>query len=294
MSKRTKTRTRAGFLLTLPAMIMVGSLLIYPVFYLLRMSLFDYSPLKSIEATFVGLGNYAWAVKSDIVRHSLWITLLFTVLSVGLEVTSALFVAALLTKLVLEGKSKMDRLLYSFVNGFIILPFATPAVCAALAWKIMLQPQFGPVNQILSSNIAWFSEYPLLSVAVADAWKMMPMVFFLFQSAILSIDPFQFEAACMDGANWMQEFFYLTLPSILPIVTVTTAFRAVDAFTKVFDIVFVTTGGGPAQATEVFPLLVWKTAFSHLRFGQASALAVIAILISLLLGGGLLLIRREK
>ena len=113
-------------------------------------------------------------------------------------------------------------------------------------------------------------------------------------SAILSIDPSQFEAARIDGATWLQEFFYLTLPSIWPIITVTTAFRAVDAFTKVFDIVFMTTGGGPAQATEVFPLLVWKTAFSHLRFGQASALAVIAILISFLLGGGLLLIRRKK
>ncbi len=104
----------------------------------------------------------------------------FTVLSVGLEVVSALLLAALMTKLILEGKSKFDRFLYSLVNGFIILPFATPAVCAALAWKIMLQPQFGPINQILSSKIAWFSEYPpLLSVAVADAWKMTPMVFFL-------------------------------------------------------------------------------------------------------------------
>ncbi len=281
-------------MLTLPAMIIVGSFLIYPVFYLIRMSFFDYSPLRSLDATFVGFGNYSWAFKSDIVRHSLWITLQFTVLSVGLEVVSALLLAALMTKLILEGKSKFDRFLYSLVNGFIILPFATPAVCAALAWKIMLQPQFGPINQILSSKIAWFSEYPLLSVAVADAWKMTPMVFFLFLSAILSIDPSQFEAARIDGATWLQEFFYLTLPSIWPIITVTTAFRAVDAFTKVFDIVFMTTGGGPAQATEVFPLLVWKTAFSHLRFGQASALAVIAILISFLLGGGLLLIRRKK
>ena len=123
---------------------------------------FDYSPLRSLDATFVGFGNYSWAFKSDIVRHSLWITLQFTVLSVGLEVVSALLLAALMTKLILEGKSKFDRFLYSLVNGFIILPFATPAVCAALAWKIMLQPQFGPINQILSSKIAWFQNTPAI------------------------------------------------------------------------------------------------------------------------------------
>lgn len=291
--RRSKAKVKAGLILVLPSFIVVFAFLIYPICYLLRLSFYDYSPLKSLEPVFVGLDNYKWLLTSDIVGHSLWVTLAFTILSVALEVALGLLVSALMAKLLLEGKSLFDKIFCSLVNGFLILPFATPAISAAVAWKMLLQPSFGPVDAIIHHQIAWFSQFPLLSIIVADAWKMTPMMLFLFLAGILSIDPTQFEAARMDGANSFQEFFYLTLPSILPVLGVATAFRAVDAFTKVFDIVFMTTGGGPGNDTQVFPLLVWKTAFDHLRFGQASALAVTAILISLLLSGILLLVRRK-
>lgn len=290
---QSKAKVKAGLLLTLPSFLFVFALLVYPITYLVRLSFYDYSPLRSTQEVYVGLGNYRWLFESDTVLHSLGVTLAFTVLSVALEVALGLAAAALMAKLLLEGRSWFDRLFASLVNSFFILPFATPAISAAVAWKMLLQPSFGPVDAILHSQIAWFSEYPLLSIIIADAWKMTPMVLFLFLAGILSIDPNQFEAARMDGASTWQEFIYLTLPSILPILGVTAAFRAVDAFTKVFDIVYMTTGGGPGNDTEVFPLLVWKTAFSHMHFGQASSLAVVAILISLLLSGALFLTRRR-
>ncbi len=93
-------------------------------------------------------------------------------------------------------------------------------------------------------------------------------------------------------ALW-QEFWHLTLPGILPVIAITAAFRAVDAFTKAFDIILATTAGGPGQATMVFPLYIWRTAFISLRFGEASALAVIAILISGLIGASLLAMNRQ-
>jgi ABC-type sugar transport system permease subunit len=104
----------------------------------------------------------------------------------------------------------------------------------------------------------------------------------------MSVDPAQFEAAKLDGANNWQEFRYLTFPEILPILAVTTAFRAVDAFTKAFDLILPTTGGGPGQQTMVFPLFIWRTAFVSLHFGEASALAVIAIAVSGVIGALLL------
>lgn len=292
--RRSRARSRAGLMLTLPSVLFVFALLIYPILYLARQSFFDDSPLRSSTAKFIGLENYVWMLTSDTVLHSLGVTLTFTVLSVALEVFVGLLVASLMAKLLLEGRTVFDRIFSNLVNGMFILPFATPAICAAVAWKMLLQPAFGPVDALLKSQIAWFSEYPLLSIIVADAWKMTPMVLFLFLAAILSIDPEQFEAARIDGASTWQEFYYLTLPSILPILAVTTAFRAVDAFTKVFDIVFMTTGGGPGNDTQVFPLLVWKTAFNNLRFGQASSLAILAILISLLLSTVLVLARRKS
>nr|QCO92920.1 hypothetical protein [uncultured bacterium] len=291
---RNRSKARVGLGFTLPSIIFVFILLIYPIAYLVKQSFYDYSPLRSTEATYVGLGNYVWMLTSDTVLHSLGITLLFTVLSVALEVALGLLIAFCIAKLMLEGRTTFDRIFCNLANGLFILPFATPAICAAVAWKMLLQPSFGPVDALINSSIAWFSKYPLMSVIGADVWKMTPMVMFLFLSAILSIDPEQFEAARMDGANTFQEFLYLTIPSILPLITVTTAFRAVDAFTKVFDIVYMTTGGGPGNDTEVFPLLVWKTAFTNLQFGQASSLAVMAILISVLLSSFLLLVIRRK
>src|SRR5699024_32872 len=114
-------------------------------------------------------------------------------------------------------------------------------------------------------------EHPMVSIIIIDAWKMMPFVLFIMLAAVMSIDPSQYEAATLDGAGSLRQLFAITLPSILPVMAITAAFRAVDAFTKVFDTVFVTTGGGPGDDTRVLPLLIWRTAFDHLDFGAASA-----------------------
>lgn len=280
-------------LLALPSFLFVAAFLVYPVYNLVRLSFYQYSPLRSTEQIYLGLENYRWMFTSDTVWSSLSVTLLFTLLSVALEVALALFVATLLSKLMLDARSAAARFFSKVANSTFILPFAAPAITAAVAWKLLLHPQFSPINAMLGKEIAWFTQFPLLSITLADAWKMTPLVLFLLLAAIMSIEPDQFEAAQIDGANAVQEFWYLTLPSILPVLVVTTAFRAVDAFTKIYDIVVTTTGGGPGNATEVFPLLIWKTAFSHMHFGQASALAVFAILISVGLSLALLWIQRR-
>jgi multiple sugar transport system permease protein len=220
------------------------------------------------------------------------VTVVFTVVSVAIEMFVGLALAALMAKLVLETRTLFGRILSRVLHSVFILPFATPAIAGAIAWKMLLHPQFGPVDAILHTDIAWFAQFPLASVIVADAWKTMPFVLFLLFAAILSIEPDQYEAARLDGANGWQEFRYLTLPSIMPLLAVVAAFRAVDAFTKIFDIVFATTGGGPGNDTQVFPLLIWRTAFDYLNFGQASALAVVAVIISAVLGATLLAVRR--
>ncbi len=281
-----------GVGLTLPALAFAFAFMVYPIANLVFLSFHQYSPLRSTTATFIGLDNYAWLAGSDIVGHSIWVTVVFTVVSVAIETAVGLAMATLLAKLVVESRSLFGRILSRVLNGAFILPFATPAIAGAIAWKMLLHPQFGPVDAILHTDVAWFSQFPLASVIVADAWKTMPFVLFLLFAAILSIEPDQYEAARLDGANGWQEFRYLTLPLIMPVLTVVAAFRAVDAFTKIFDIVFVTTGGGPGTETQVFPLLIWRTAFDYLSFGQASALAVVAVIISAALGASLLAVRR--
>jgi multiple sugar transport system permease protein len=289
---RGRARWLTGFGLALPALAFVLAFMVYPIASLVVLSFEEYSPLRSTATTFAGLANYAWLAGSDLVHQSIWVTVVFTAVSVAIEMAIGLAIAVLLARLVIEMHSRSGRLLTRLLGAAFILPFATPAIAGAIAWKLLLHPQFGPVDAILHTDIAWFSQFPLASVIVADAWKMMPFVLFLMFAAVLSIEPEQYEAARLDGANGWQEFRYLTFPLILPVVAVTAAFRAVDAFTKIFDTVFVTTGGGPATDTQVFPLLIWRTTFDYLNFGHASALAVVAVIISALLGALLLAIRR--
>jgi multiple sugar transport system permease protein len=292
--RRGRARWLTGLGLALPALVFVLAFMVYPIASLVILSFEEYSPLRSTATTFAGLANYAWLVGSDLVHQSIWVTVVFTAVSVAIEMAIGLAIAVLLARLVIEMRSRLGRLLTRVLGAVFILPFATPAIAGAIAWKLLLHPQFGPVDAILHTDIAWFSQFPLASVIVADSWKMMPFVLFLMFAAVLSIEPEQYEAARLDGANGWQEFRYLTLPLILPVVAVTAAFRAVDAFTKIFDTVFVTTGGGPATDTQVFPLLIWRTTFDYLNFGHASALAVVAVIISALLGASLLAIRRAS
>ncbi|HTP58056.1 MAG TPA: sugar ABC transporter permease [Spirochaetia bacterium] len=290
---RSVARRRAGVLLTLPAFLFVFAFLIYPIADLVRVSFHDYSPLRSSTSPFVGLANYRWMAGSDTVWHSLSVTLLFTGLSVLLETALGLLAALLLAKLVLDTRSRWSQGLARAANGIFILPFAAPGIVAAIAWKMLLHPQFSPINALLGVPVAWFTDFPLASIVVADAWKTTPLILFLVLSALLSIDNSQFEAARIDGARSWHELVYLTLPAILPVLLVTCAFRAVDAFTKVFDIVFGTTGGGPGNDTQVFPLLIWQTGFTDLRFGEAASLAVLAIAVSAMLGWILVVFRRD-
>ncbi len=283
-----------GLGLTLPALVFAFTFTVYPVANLVYLSFHQYSPLRSTQTTYVGLANYSWLINSDLVRQSIVVTLVFTAVSVAIEMVIGLALAVLLAKLVIESRKAARRLLGSVLNAALLLPFATPAIAGAIAWKMLLHPQFGPVDALLHTDIAWFAQFPLASVIVADAWKTMPFVLFLLFAAILSIEPDIYEAARIDGANSWQEFRRLTLPLIIPVIAVTAAFRAVDAFTKIFDTVFATTGGGPANETQVFPLLIWRTAFDYLNFGQASALAAVAIVVATALGAGLLALRRTS
>src|SRR5260370_4106983 len=281
-----------GISLTLPALIFAFAFMDYAVENVVFLSFHKYSPLRAANRTDAGLSNYSWLASSDIVGHSIWITIVFTAVSVAIEMAVGLALATLLAKLVVESRHLFGRVLSRILLSSFILPFATPAIAGAIAWKMLLHPQFGPVDALLRTDIAWFSQFPLASVIVADAWKTMPFVLFLVFAAILSIEPDQYEAARIDGANVWQDCRYLPLPSITPALAVVAAFRAVDAFTKLFDVVFVTTGGGPGNDTQVFPLLIWRTAFDFLNFGQASALAVVAVLVSAALGASLLAVTR--
>lgn len=265
----------------------------YPIFYLVYLSFHTYRPLTSTEIAPAGLSNFVALFTDSTVANSLGVTLQFAVASVLIEVVVGTGCAVLLANVMLGVRSRGGRLFSKLLGSAYIIPFAVPAIAGAYAWRMLLDAQFGPVNAAFNTSIPLLVEYPMLSIIVIDAWKMTPFIIFVMLAAVMSIEPTQYEAAALDGAGAIRQLFTITLPSILPIMVIAGAFRAVDAFTKVFDTVFATTGGGPGDDTRVFPLLIWRTAFTHLDFGSASAQALTALGISLVFGAALLVSQRR-
>jgi multiple sugar transport system permease protein len=266
----------------------------YPLAHLVFLAFHAYRPLTSPEVTPVGLQNFFDLATDSTMGNSLWVTLQFTVASVALEVVVGTLIAVLLASFMLGVRGRAGRIYSRILGSAFVVPFAVPAIAGAFAWRMLLDAQFGPVNELLGQSIPWLVEFPLLSIIVIDAWKMTPFILFVMMAAVLSIEPSQYEAAALDGAGAVRQFLRITLPSIFPVMAVTAAFRAVDAFTKVFDTVVATTGGGPGSETRVLPLLIWRTAFTNLDFGSAAAQAIIALGISLVFGGALILSQRRS
>lgn len=289
-----RRRSRIGMAFTLPSVVFVAAVMAYPLVYLVYLSFHTYRPLSSPDILPAGLGNFVALFTDSTMRNSLWVTLQFTVGSVVLEMIVGTACAVLLAHFMLGVRGRFGRLYSRILGSAFIIPFAVPAIAGAFAWRMLLDAQFGPVNAVLQQRIPWLVEFPLASIVVIDAWKMTPFVIFVMLAAVMSIEPTQYEAAALDGAGGWRQFFQITLPSILPILAVTAAFRSVDAFTKVFDTVVATTGGGPGSETRVLPLLIWRTAFTNLDFGTASAQAIVALLISLVFGAALLISQRRN
>ncbi len=294
VSRIKKIEHRTGFFLTLPGALFVFSFIIYPLLSNVFISFHDYNPLHLREMIFIGLKNYQWLFTEPIFRYSLFITTSFTLVSVTLETFAGLSISIFFAMFIKEKSQGILKWLYRVATSILIMPWAIPSISAAVAWRLLFHPLYSPINAVLGKQIMWLSN-PLLaffSIVIADTWKCTPYFIFFFIAGIISIPPEQFEAAKIDGASGWQEIRHVILPNLLPVIVVASTFRAIDSFTKIFDMVYVLTGGGPGRATKVIPLLIQETGLKFFRFGLASSMAVVTVLISISFGVELL--RRRK
>jgi ABC-type sugar transport system permease subunit len=217
----------------------------------------------------IGLGNYVAAVADPRLRTALAHTFFFTIVSVALEIVCGLALAMALD-LVRRGRGG--------ARVIVLMPWALPTVVAALVWRFMFETETGVVGALGIPGLhrAWLSD-PVLAwvpILLADTWKSTPFVTLLLLTGLQAIDPALHEAARMDGAGPWRRFITITLPLLRPALLVAGIFRVLDAF-RVFDLVYVLTGGGPGIATEIVSLYAFTTLFQDLRFGYGSALTVI-------------------
>lgn len=264
-----------------PALLMMLLLSVLPLANLFLTSFYTVSWAggRAVWAP-AGLANYAALARDDLLQAGVANTLIFAVFAVGGQMLLG-FVLALLCVRVTSG-----RVLYRTI---FILPILIPGIVVGAMWKLLLNFDFGLVNQIIGlagvDPVNWLGakETALASVILVDIWHWTPFCFLLFLAGLESLPQDIYEATKIDGATIWQELIYVTLPMMLPTIVVTFAFRLILAF-KVFDEVYLLTGGGPGTATEVLSFTLYQRFFREDKTGYGAAMSMsIIFLVCILL-----------
>lgn len=265
------------WLFVLPAAALSGLLVLAPLGSVLWLSLRRVMPVFGLDR-WAGLANFAHLLGDARFRASLGTTLYFAGVAVTLEVLLGLGLALLLHR------SFPGR---GLVRVAVLLPWALPTVVAARMWEWIYNPDYGIMNHVLRGlgairgPVSWLGDpfWAIHAAILADAWKTAPFAALILLAGLSAIPADLGRAARVDGATPAAVFLHVTLPLLRPALVVTVLFRFLDSF-RVFDAIYVLTGGGPANTTETLAVYVYKTLFQTLRFGYGSALAVAMFLLA--------------
>lgn len=258
---------------TLPALAFLLAFALYPIGYTLVISLFRYRLTDPTGSkTFVGLHNYLQALQDPQVLGSLGNTLIFVGVASGLELLLGLGIAVLLDQR-LPGMG--------WVRALILTPMALAPVVAAFVWRALYNPDFGLVSQLLTGlgiplgrGLVGEAHTALWALIWVDVWQWTPLLAITLFAGLQSQPPELLQAAQLDGANAWQGFRYISLPLLRPVLAVALLLRAMELF-KIFDSVFVITGGGPGRATEVISYHIFKVGLTFFDVGYGAALSVL-------------------
>ncbi|MGG5820424.1 carbohydrate ABC transporter permease [Falsiroseomonas sp. HW251] len=263
-----------------PALLLMAALGLLPVLNLFVLGFFDVRWTDGGSSwSFVGTRHYAALPGDPLFRASILNTTLFALGAVAGQMLLG-FALALLCHKATRGRV--------FWRAVFVLPVLIPGIVIGAMWKLLLNPEFGAIAQVFEmvelEPVDWLGEAStaLLAVIMVDIWHWTPFCFLLFLAGLESLPRDVYEAARVDGARGWQELRYITLPLMWPTIVVTFVFRLVLAF-KVFDEVYLLTGGGPGTATEVVAFTIYQRFFTEDRAGYGSAMAVAVIFLIFLM-----------
>ncbi len=268
---RPRLRLRSGYLYLLPALAFYVAFAILPSLHTVYLSFFEWDGLR--PATWAGFDNYAEVFRTPALRGAVLHALVLVVFFSWLPVAVGLLLVALL--------ARRRRAGMSFFRVIYFLPQVIPLVAVGVTWRWMYGTD-GLVNQALSAvglgsvTRAWLGDFTfaLPAVGVVGTWAMSGLCMVLLLSGAQKIDTALYEAAQLDGAGPVREFFAVTLPELRGEIAVALSITTVAALAS-FDIVYVTTSGGPADRTTVPGLLVYRLAFNQGQIGLAAAVATV-------------------
>jgi multiple sugar transport system permease protein len=265
-----------AFLLLLPTLTLLALFIAYPF---VRGILLSVSSARvGIPGEFVGLQNFSRLMSDPIFAHVVWNTCFYTAVTTVFKLALGLWLAILLNRN-FRGKA--------FTRAFILLPFIIPTVLSTFAWKWMFDPTFSVLNWLfykmglISSAINWLGDPDLamLSIIIVNIWRGVPFFAISLLAGLQTISPDLNEAAAIDGAKPWQRFIHITWPLLLPVTMVVVLFSVIQTFAD-FQIVYVMTGGGPANATHLFATYAYQLGVGTgiLSMGAAVSLAMFPIL----------------
>lgn len=270
------TESRLGYLLILPNYIIYTVFTLIPIFWTVAMSFTDYD-LKSY--TFIGIQNYINIFKDEIFLKSIWNTIYYSILTILPTMVLALLLALLLNRKI-PGRGFFRTLFY--------LPNILSMVAVSMAWSYLYNSQAGILNKMLNAiglpSIGWVTDtkWAMISVAIMAIWQSLGYNAVLYLSGLQGIPTYLYEAATIDGANSVQQFFNVTIPSLRPTTFFIFVMSCIHSF-EVFGQVYILTQGGPLNSTTTIAHQVYRNGFEYYKMGYASAEAVVLLVLILMM-----------
>ncbi len=271
--------------LSVPALLFTVAMIAFPLIYTVWLSLQAFSSTGAAE--FAGIGNYRRMVSDGEFWHGLYVTFVLYFLSLALQLFFGTYLALLLFR---------AKRLPGVIRSLFISPFMMPGVVAGMMWLVILDPSLGAANYILVSlglpPSEWLASprWVIPTIALIDTWQWAPYVALIVLGGLQSLPQSVYEAAEIDGARGWKLLTRITLPLLLPTIMTATILRSVDLL-RFFDIIYITTQGGPANASNTLNIYGFRVAFEFFQFGYAGALM---LTLSIIVLGAVLVLNRMR
>ena len=280
---RRLMRARTAYLFLLPVLATLLILNVYPVVTTIWLSFHELNLLRSPEPSWVGLGNFVHLLTRD---GNFWLvmgnTLIWVIGSTVLQFVLAFGIAALLNRRFLGRK---------LVRTLILIPWVTPIIVVGIAWRWILNPEWGMLNHyflrwgIIQDPVTWLynpnTVWPVL--LLASVWKGSPFMAIMLLAGLQTVPRSLYEAAIVDGANSVQLFRHITIPMMAPIIVIVTLITTMETWNN-FRMIWVLTEGGPGYRTTVVSVYIYFRSFQDFQLGMGAALAVVSVLTISILG----------
>jgi sorbitol/mannitol transport system permease protein len=259
----------------LPAFVYVVLVTQIPFLLTIYYSFFSWNLLKPGSFKFAGAENYARLLTDESIRTAVWNTVVLTLCVIGISVVLGLAVATLLNSEVF-GRG--------FMRTLMIAPFLIMPTAGALIWKdTLLNPLFGLLPNLLTpfglGRVDWVNRFPMATVVAVEVWRWTPFMMLIILAGLQSQNPEVLEAAKVDGASAFQAFRRITLPLVRPFLELGALLGSLFVV-QTFDSIYMLTYGGPGEDTTNVPFLLYLVAFQGFSIGQASAIGVVAVILT--------------